>query len=71
MSEEERLARHRLDYVAQRTFQRALDALLTPASQLPAIQVRANVEPIMQFIKEGPDVGQREEIESEAGQRIN
>ena len=70
MSEEDRLARHRLDYATQRVFQRVLDALLTPASQLPAIQVRANVKPIFQFQKEGPDVGQRQEIEPKAGQRI-
>ncbi len=71
MSDESRLALHRLQYESQVVFQRAMDVLLTPESQLPALQIRANFEPIRQFKKEGPDVGQREEVESEGGQRIN
>ncbi len=71
MSEEERLTLHRLQYASQVVFQRILDAMLTPESQIPALQIRANIEPIRQFKKEGPDVGQREEVESKSGQRIN
>jgi hypothetical protein len=68
MSEE--LAR-RERYLARREFQRWLDAQLTPPSDVPAELVRERWMPIEQFIREGPDVGETDFPESEAGQRIN
>lgn len=69
MSPEEEARRAR--YLARQAFQRQLDAALTPPSQAPAQAVRDAWEPIELLITEGPDVGEADFPESEAGQRIN
>lgn len=71
MSEDARATAYRQMIRAQHAWHAALDALLIPPSDAPAEAVRAAWEPIEQFITEGPDVGETEYPESEAGQRIN
>ena len=68
MSEE---SDRREQYLARCAYQRAMDALLTPPSQAPAEAVRLAWLPMEQFVKEGPDVGETDFCESEAGQRIS
>jgi hypothetical protein len=70
VTDPERLA-NQLAYEAREAYQAWLDAALTPASDAAALQTRANWQPIEDFIEEGPDVGYREEPESEEVQRIN
>ncbi len=70
MADDERLA-NIAAHAAREAYQAAQDAALTPASDAPAVQTRANWQPIEQFIQEGPDVGYEDEAESEKGQRIN
>lgn len=65
----ERLA-NQLEHEARAAYQAWLDTLLLPASEAAAIQTRENWRPIDEFQKEGPDVGYREEAESEDG-RVN
>ena len=64
-------AAHRAQHEARAAYQAAQDAALTPSSDAPAVQTRANWQPIDDFLKEGPDVGYEDEAESEKGQRIN
>lgn len=71
MDDEARAAAYRLQHGRREAFQQLLDDALTPASDAPAEQVRANWQPIELFIQEGPDVGEAHEAESEEGQRIN
>lgn len=71
MDEETRAALHRAQHAAREAYQAAQDAALTPASDAPAVQTRANWRPIEQFIQEGPDVGFQDEAGSEKDQRIN
>lgn len=67
-SPEETARRER--HLARIAVQREQDAALA-GDDTAAAAVRAAWEPIEQFVKEGPDVGEPEEAESEAGQRIN
>lgn len=71
MDDEARAAAYRLQHGRREAFQAWQDAMLLPASDAPAEQVRANWQPIELFIQEGPDVGEAHEAESEEGQRIN
>jgi hypothetical protein len=71
MSEEARATAYRQMIRAQHRWHATLDAMLIPPSDAPADQVREDWEPIEQFITEGPDVGETDFPESEAGQRIN
>ena len=70
MTDPERLA-NIAAHAAREAYQAAQDAALTPVSDAAAAQTRANWQPMTDFIQEGPDVGYREEAESEEGQRIN
>ena len=65
MDPEQQARRER--YLNRLAFQRAQDAALTPPSDAPAAAVRAAWKPIDQFLKEGPDVGERQEPESKQG----
>lgn len=70
MSEEERAAAYRLQYARRKAFQGAQDdALAGDDDALAALTERW--QPMIDFVKEGPDVGERDEPESEGGQRIN
>ena len=71
MSEESRALAYRQMIQAQHAWHATLDALLTPPSDTPAEQVRERWEPIELLITEGPDVGETDFPESEAGQRFN
>lgn len=64
MSEEARHLAYRAQAKRRKAFQDALDAALTPVSNAPAEAVRAAYEPIRQFQKEGPDVGEQDKAES-------
>jgi len=67
-SVEERERRQR--WLNRRAFQIAHDRLL--AGDPDAAQaVRDAWEPMLLFLKEGPDVGEPEEVESAGGQRFN
>jgi hypothetical protein len=66
----EQLAR-RARYQARKAYQRMLDEYLTPVSEVPAELVREHWEPMEQFLKEGPDVGEPDFPESKGGQRVN
>lgn len=71
MTDAEQAALHRAQHALREAYQALLDAALTPASDAPAEAVRADWQPIEDVIKEGPDVGFREEAGSEKDQRIN
>jgi len=71
MSEEARRIAYRQQRARRVAFQSALDAALTPVSQEPAATVRTNFEPIAQFLREGPDVGEAREVEPKGDQRFN
>jgi hypothetical protein len=71
MSDETRATAYRQMIRAQHRWHATLDAMLIPPSDAPADQVRENFEPIELLITEGPDVGETDYPESEAGQRIN
>lgn len=71
MSEEARHLAFRQQRRNQVASQRWLDAQLTPVSQEPARQVRQDWEPIDLFLTEGPDIGDREDVESDGGLRFN
>ena len=71
MSEESRATAYRQMIRAQHAWHATLDAMLIPPSDAPAEAVRDAWEPIELFITEGPDVGETDFPESEAGQRFN
>ena len=71
MSDDAQALEYRRMIRAQHAWHATLDAMLTPPSQVPAQTVREAWEPIELFITEGPDVGETDFPESEAGQRIN
>lgn len=67
MAPEEQARRDR--YLARAAFQQALDALLTGDPTLRAA-LAARYEPIAQYQKEGPHVGEQDQPQSAAG-RVN
>lgn len=68
MTDSERLA-NQLQHEARIAYQASLDDAITPTdAAFDALVVRW--QPMIDFVKEGPHVGFREEAESEAG-RIN
>ena len=71
MSEDARHLAYRQQQRNQREFQQWLDERLTPVSQTHAEQVREDWGPMERFLTEGPDIGDRDEIESEGGLRFN
>lgn len=71
MTEAERAAAYRLQHDRRAAFQAALDRALTPASDAPAEAVRADWQPITDFLQEGSDVGEADEAGSEGDQRLN
>jgi hypothetical protein len=64
MTDPERLA-NKLEHEAREAYQAWLDAQLLPASDAAAEATVANWQPIIDFLQEGPDVGYREDPESE------
>jgi len=71
MADAEQAALHRAQPALREVYQALLDAALTPASDARAEAGRTDWQPIEDVIKEGPDVGFREEAGSEKDQRIN
>ncbi len=61
---------YRLRHEARAAHQAWLDLQLRPVSELPAITLHVRYTPIRQYLKEGPDVGERFEAESQQS-RVN
>ena len=64
MTDAARLA-NQLAHEAREAYQAWLDAQLLPASDAAAEATTANWQPMTDYLKEGPDVGYREDPESE------
>lgn len=69
MTEQERHDAYVAQQQARIAFQASLDAALLPPSDAPAEAIRADWQPMTDFIREGPDIG-KDDPEPQVEQRF-
>lgn len=69
MTEAERAAAYALQHDARTAYQAWLDSLLA-GDDAAATALDDQWQAMIDYVREGPDVGERDEAESEGGQRL-